>query len=79
MIYRSDYMEKIKVFKDTPLVKILTGVRRCGKSTILQMLKEELIRDGIPEENIIEKRYTDMDIQENISAKQMYDELIEDN
>lgn len=77
MIYRSDYMEKIKVFKDTPLVKILTGVRRCGKSTILQMLKEELIRDGIPEENIIEKRYTDMDIPENISAKQMYDELIE--
>ena len=37
MVYRSDYMEKIKVFKDTPLIKILTGVRRCGKSTILQM------------------------------------------
>lgn len=76
MIYRPDYMEKIKVFKDKPLVKILTGVRRCGKSTILQMLKEELVRDGVPEENIIEKRYTDMDIPENISAKQMYDELI---
>lgn len=76
MIYRPDYMEKIKVFKDKPLVKILTGVRRCGKSTILQMLKEELVRDGVPEENIIEKRYTDMDIPENISTKQMYDELI---
>ena len=76
MIYRPDYMEKIKVFKDKPLVKILTGVRRCGKSTILQMLKEELVRDGVPAENIIEKRYTDMDIPENISAKQMYDELI---
>ena len=70
MIYRPDYMEKIKVFKDKPLVKILTGVRRCGKSTILQMLKEELVRDGVPAENIIEKRYTDMDIPENISAKQ---------
>ena len=76
MIYRPDYMEKIKVFKDKTLVKILTGVRRCGKSTILQMLKEELVRSGVPEENIIEKRYTDMDIPENISAKQMYDELI---
>ena len=77
MIYRPEYIEKIKVFKDKPLVKILTGVRRCGKSTILQMLKEELIRDGVLEENIIEKRYTDMDIPENISAKQMYDELTE--
>ena len=77
MIYRPDYMEAIKVFKDKPLVKILTGVRRCGKSTIFRMFKEELIREGISEANIIEKRYTDMDIPENITAKQMYDELSE--
>ena len=77
MIFRSDYMQAIKAFKDKPLVKILTGVRRCGKSTIFLMLREELIKEGVSEKDIIEKRYTDMDIPENITAKQMYDELIE--
>lgn len=77
MIFRPDYMQAIKAFKDKPLVKILTGVRRCGKSTIFLMLKEELMKEGASEEDIIEKRYTDMDIPENITAKQMYDELIE--
>ena len=77
MIFRPDYMQVIKAFKDKPLVKILTGVRRCGKSTIFLMLREELIKEGVSEKDIIEKRYTDMDIPENITAKQMYDELIE--
>ena len=77
MFFRPDYIQAIKAFKDKPLVKILTGVRRCGKSTILLMLKEQLIKEGASEEDIIEKRYTDMDIPENITAKQMYDELIE--
>ena len=78
MIYRPDYMDALKAFKDKPLVKILTGVRRCGKSTIFQMFKEELIREGVSQDHIIEKRYTDMDIPESITAKQMYDELAED-
>ena len=78
MIYRPDYMDALKAFKDKPLIKILTGVRRCGKSTIFQMFKEELIREGVSQDHIIEKRYTDMDIPESITAKQMYDELAED-
>lgn len=42
MIRRPLYMGKIMPYVDTPFVKILTGVRRCGKSTILKMLMEEL-------------------------------------
>ena len=38
MIYRPIYVDKIMVFTDTPFVRILTGVRRCGKSTILKMI-----------------------------------------
>lgn len=75
MIIRSDYIEAIRPFIDRPLVKILAGIRRCGKSTIFEMLKAELLRRGVAEENIICKRYTEMDIPENITAKQMYDEL----
>ena len=77
MINRPDYIAAIEPFIDKPLVKILAGIRRCGKSTIFEMLREELLRRGIGEDQIICKRYTEMDIPENITAKQMYDELIE--
>ena len=76
MIFRPDYIEALKPFMGKPLVKILAGIRRCGKSTIFEMLREELIRREIPAENIIVKRYTEMDIPENLTAKQMYDELV---
>ena len=75
MINRPDYIAAIEPFIDKPLIKILAGIRRCGKSTIFEMLREELLRRGIGEDQIICKRYTEMDIPENITAKQMYDEL----
>ena len=43
MIYRPIYVEKIMAYTDTPFVKILTGVRRCGKSTILKMIINKFI------------------------------------
>lgn len=76
MIFRPDYIEAIKPYIDQPLIKIFSGIRRCGKSTIFEMIKVELLNRGVPEDCIIMKRYTEMDIPENITAKQMYDELI---
>ena len=76
MILRPNYIEAIKPFIDKPLVKILSGIRRCGKSTIFEMLKDELLSRGIPADRIIHKGYTEMDIPETITAKEMYDELI---
>ena len=76
MIIRPDYLKAIAPFIDKPLVKILVGIRRCGKSTIFEMLKEKLVAHGVSEEQIICKRYTEMDIPENITARQMYDELL---
>ncbi len=46
MIIRLDYVNEIKKFIDVPLVKVLSGVRRCGKSTILEMIREELINNS---------------------------------
>ena len=74
MILRPDYIEAVKPFMDAPLVKILTGVRRCGKSTIFEMIRQELLEKGIPEDHM--KKYTEMDIPDTITAKQMYDELV---
>lgn len=76
MILRPDYIEAVKPFMDAPLVKILTGVRRCGKSTIFEMISQELLERGIPEDHIVMKKYTEMDIPDTITAKQMYDELV---
>ena len=75
MILRSDYIKAVEPYIDAPLVKILSGVRRCGKSTILEMIQDELKNRGIEEERIISKRYTEMDVDENFTSKEMYAEL----
>ena len=76
MINRPLYVDMIMAYTDTPFVKVLTGVRRCGKSTIFEMIRQELLERGIPEDHIIMKKYTEMDIPDTITAKQMYDELV---
>ncbi len=76
MIERPDYINAITPFIDTPLVKILAGVRRCGKSTILIMMTEVLKSRGIRPENIIQRRYNEITISEDFSAKDMYCDLV---
>ena len=74
MINRPIYVNKIMAYTDTPFVKILTGVRRCGKSTILKMIMNELRGRGIPEEQIVSYRFDSMEY-EDMTAKEMYAEL----
>lgn len=75
MIDRPLYMDKIMAYTDTPFVKILTGVRRCGKSTILKMIMERLKTERhIPDERIISYRYDSMEYVD-LTAKDMYDQL----
>lgn len=74
MIYRPSYVDKIMAYVDTPFVKILTGVRRCGKSTILKMIMSKLRKCGIPESRIVSYCFDSMEF-EDMTAKQMYSEL----
>lgn len=77
MIYRPMYVDKIMAYIDTPFVKILTGIRRCGKSTILKMIMEKLKTDrNVPENRIVSCRYDSMEC-EDMTAKQMYMQLKE--
>ena len=77
MIYRPMYVDKIMAYADTPFVKVLTGVRRCGKSTILKMIMEKLQTErNIPSERIVNCRYDSMEY-EDMTAKQMYAHLKE--
>lgn len=74
MIYRPMYVDKIMAYTDTPFVKILTGVRRCGKSTILKLIMEKLKERGVSDKAIISYRFDSMEY-EDMTAKQMYAEL----
>lgn len=74
MIYRPMYVDKIMAYADTPFVKILTGIRRCGKSTILKMVMDKLRERGIPESCIVSYRFDSMEY-DGMTAKEIYTEL----
>lgn len=77
MIIRPHYMKMLKTYRDVPLVKILAGVRRCGKSTILEMLRDDLKKDGVPDDHIIFARYTSEDMNEGMTDRGMYSSIKE--
>lgn len=75
MIDRPLYVDRIMAYTDTPFVKILTGIRRCGKSTILKMIMEKMQKErNISAEQIVSYRFDSMEY-EDMTAKEMYAEL----
>ena len=75
MINRPLYMDKIMTYVDTPFVKVLTGIRRSGKSTIMKMVMNKLENERhIPKENIISMRFDSMEY-EDMTAKQMFETI----
>ena len=75
MVIRPQYIDILRTYRDVKLVKILAGIRRCGKSTILEMLREDLLDSSIPESHIISISYTSEDIANSMSDKEMYDAI----
>lgn len=75
MINRPLYMDKIMTYVDTPFVKVLTGIRRSGKSTIMKMIMDKLENERhIPKENIISMRFDSMEY-EDMTARQMFETI----
>ena len=73
---REKYLKRIRGFYDSnDLIKVITGVRRCGKSTLMQMIAQELKEQGVPEERIV---YLNLDKREyrNIKTADQLEELI---
>lgn len=61
---RDIYLNKLIQFKDKPLIKVITGIRRCGKSTLLDLFEEYLLNTGIKKENIIHMNFEDLTYDE---------------
>jgi predicted AAA+ superfamily ATPase len=61
MIIRKQYIEQLERLRDTNLIKVLTGVRRCGKSTVMQMFRDSLLDSGVQESQIVFLNFEDLD------------------
>lgn len=75
LIIRKDYIDFIKPYININMVKIIVGVRRSGKSYILDMIGDELLNNNIPLNHIICRLYTNVEVSDGFSNKDMYDEL----
>ena len=75
MIERVEYLEKIKKWKDKDVIKVVTGIRRCGKSTLFDLYIEYLKSIGIKEDHIISINLESLDYTFN-NYKELYDYVI---
>lgn len=77
MIKRTKYLKKILPFIDKPLIKALVGVRRSGKTVLLQQIKEHLRESGIPKENIIYLNFESFTNRKYLSGETLYEYILE--
>ena len=75
MIKREMYMSRIRPFIGTELIKVMTGIRRCGKSVMLELIKEELIESGVNPTQFISINFEDMKYTHLQTAKALHDEI----
>ena len=72
MIKRELYLNQLTDLIDKPFIKIITGIRRCGKSAILILLRDELLRRGIDEKHIIHLNFESLELSDIDSAEVLY-------
>ena len=76
MIPRAEYLEKIETYKDKDIIKVLTGLRRAGKTTIMDLYKEKLLAEGVGDEQIIHINFEDVDYDYIETYKQLHEEIV---
>ena len=77
MIYRTEYMQRLKAFKDNKIIKVVTGLRRSGKSTLLEMFRDELLQSGVQPEQIQYINFELMKYDAVRNYKQLYNVVTE--
>ncbi len=75
LIQRKEYLERLIAFRDKQLIKVITGVRRCGKSTLMELYQNYLKEQGVKEKQIISVNFEDYDFIELRDASKLYSYL----
>ncbi len=76
-VVRENYLNKIKEFREKNLIKVVTGVRRSGKSVLLEQFQDELKRDGVTEEQIIYLNFEKIENDELLDYKKLHTYITE--
>ena len=74
-IKREKYLSILRNFKDKQIIKVVTGIRRCGKSTLLELFREELQENGVRDEQIIFINFENADFEELQDRKKLHEYL----
>ena len=77
MVLRKSYLDKIIPFIDQDLIKVLVGIRRCGKTVLLGQIKDVLLQRNIPAQNIIQANFESMRFRSTRTAETLYDYIAE--
>lgn len=77
IVERKEYLEKLIAWKDKKLIKIVTGVRRCGKSMLLEIYQNYLKQHNVEKEQIIAINFENLDYEELTDYKKLYNYLKE--
>lgn len=72
MIIRKEYLSRLLAWKDEQVIKVVTGIRRCGKSTLLKQFQEHLLEEGVSQEQIISINFEDLDYEDLLNYKALY-------
>ena len=75
MIQRDEYLKFLLEWKDQQIIKVISGIRRCGKSTLFELFREKLLQDGVDEKQIIDINFEDADNAELCDFKKLYDHI----
>lgn len=72
MINRPEYLRKLYQFKHKDLIKVIIGIRRCGKSTLFELFQQELMKEGVEKNQIHSINFEDIDFEELLNYKRLY-------
>lgn len=75
MIERKNYLEKLENWKDEQVIKVITGIRRCGKSMLLKQFQNKLLSDGVAAEQIVYINFEDMDNEPLLDYQKLYEHI----
>lgn len=73
MVQRKQYMNKLIKMKDENIIRVITGIRRCGKSTLLQMFQEHLKQNGVGGDQIVSVNFEDMQYESLLDYRKLYE------